>query len=131
MKAINKVRITRLFKQLSAKNINLTDLDQAEQRASFLKERGEDFKTLVAMCRDSIKGRYELDKWSVSVVVGTILYVVSPLDAIPDLVPVLGWLDDVTIVGYAINKLSNEIIRYRNFQAENLIKVEATKSEKQ
>lgn len=64
------------------------------------------------MCKDTLAGRYKMNKWNMSVIVGTILYVVSPLDAIPDVVPLLGWLDDVTIVGYAISKLSDEMKRY-------------------
>ncbi|MBL9084238.1 MAG: DUF1232 domain-containing protein [Planctomycetales bacterium] len=30
----------------------------------------------------------------------TVLYVLSPLDFIPDVIPFLGWLDDVGVLGY-------------------------------
>jgi uncharacterized membrane protein YkvA (DUF1232 family) len=29
-----------------------------------------------------------------------VLYVLSPIDVIPDFIPVLGWLDDVGVLGY-------------------------------
>ncbi|MGO1244836.1 MAG: YkvA family protein [Sphingobacterium sp.] len=118
MKKLNKERMFRLFRQLSSKDINGEDLDQAEKRVSFLEERADDFKVLIAMCRDSIGGRYKINKWNLSIVVGTILYVVSPLDAIPDIIPFLGWMDDVTIVGYAISRLSSEIVKYRAFKKQ-------------
>lgn len=115
MKKINTERMFRLFTQLSSKNITDEDLHKADSKVSFLEERADDFKVLIAMCRDSIAGKYKINKWSLSIVVGTILYVVSPVDAIPDFLPLLGWMDDVTIVGYAIKRLSSEITKYRAF----------------
>lgn len=29
-----------------------------------------------------------------------ILYVLSPIDFIPDVIPVIGWLDDIGVIGY-------------------------------
>ncbi|MBK4737469.1 YkvA family protein [Noviherbaspirillum pedocola] len=33
------------------------------------------------------------------------LYVISPIDLIPDAIPVLGWLDDATLLGFGIPAL--------------------------
>jgi len=33
----------------------------------------------------------------------TVLYVLSPLDLIADFIPVLGWVDDVVIVSFAVS----------------------------
>ncbi|NQD70684.1 DUF1232 domain-containing protein [Sphingobacterium shayense] len=121
MRKINTQRMFRLFTQLGSKNITGEDLDRADDKVSFLEDRAEDFKVLIAMCRDSLAGRYTINKWSLSIVVGTILYVISPLDAIPDLVPILGWMDDVTIVGYAIKRLSSEITKYKDYKKSSTI----------
>ena len=34
-----------------------------------------------------------------------VLYVLSPIDLIPDTIPVLGWIDDIVITTYAIRFL--------------------------
>lgn len=39
-------------------------------------------------------------------------YVVLPADAVPDLVPVLGWLDDVGVVAAAFAFLSRDMKRH-------------------
>jgi uncharacterized membrane protein YkvA (DUF1232 family) len=51
-----------------------------------------------------------------AIIVGAILYVVSPIDAIPDFLPIIGWIDDIAIVGLAMNKLSNLIAEYKRFK---------------
>ena len=42
----------------------------------------------------------------VAVVVGGILYTLSPLDLIPDVIPVIGWLDDVGVIAFVIGYLN-------------------------
>ena len=86
---------------------------QAEAKARNLGSYMDDFNVLIAMCRDTIIGKYKMDKWNLSIIIGTIVYVVSPIDAIPDFILVGGWIDDVAIVGYAIRKLSTEMEQYK------------------
>jgi uncharacterized membrane protein YkvA (DUF1232 family) len=38
-----------------------------------------------------------------------VLYVLSPIDLIPDTIPVLGWIDDVAIVSFAIRFLLDKL----------------------
>jgi len=43
------------------------------------------------------------------VVVGAVAYLLMPIDLIPDLVPVLGWLDDVGAIGAALAFLARDV----------------------
>lgn len=47
--------------------------------------------------------------WRKLVVVGAVAYVLLPIDLIPDLVPVLGWLDDIGAIGAALTFLSRDV----------------------
>ena len=38
-----------------------------------------------------------------------VLYVLSPIDLIPDTLPILGWIDDVAIVGFGIRWLLSRL----------------------
>lgn len=37
-----------------------------------------------------------------------VLYVISPIDAIPDVIPVIGWLDDIGFLGFAATMLISD-----------------------
>ncbi|MFN3135206.1 MAG: YkvA family protein [Candidatus Kryptonium sp.] len=47
-----------------------------------------------------------------AIAIGALLYFILPLDSIPDLSPIIGFLDDIGIVAMAVKYLSNEIKRY-------------------
>lgn len=117
MKKLYLKKAIALFTAYKASSLSKEDLKGAEGKAVHLNERGTDFSLLLDMMRDVMAGRYKMDKWNMSIIVGTILYVLSPIDAIPDVIPVAGWLDDITIVGYALSKLSDEIKKYKAYIA--------------
>lgn len=63
-------------------------------------------------------GRYMTDPsashWGKLLVVGAAAYVVMPADAIPDVAPIIGWLDDAGVVGIAVAFLSRVLGEYRD-----------------
>ncbi len=41
-----------------------------------------------------------------------VVYVVSPVDLIPDVMPVIGWLDDLGVVGLAVGFITRDISKF-------------------
>ena len=37
------------------------------------------------------------EKWIVLILVLALLYIISPVDVIPDVIPVVGWADDLAV----------------------------------
>ncbi len=109
-------RALLLFNTFKNRKLTNEDIEIAEGKAQHLEGKTNEFKLLISMIKDTFSGRYKMNKWNMSIIVGTIVYVISPIDAIPDIIPVLGWLDDASIVGFAISKLADEVDRYRKFQ---------------
>ncbi|UTC63851.1 DUF1232 domain-containing protein [Treponema sp. OMZ 788] len=44
--------------------------------------------------------------------IGALVYLVSPIDAIPDLIPVLGLTDDVGVITAAVGALADALSKY-------------------
>jgi Protein of unknown function (DUF1232) len=45
-------------------------------------------------------------KWKRAIIaILAILYVISPLDLIPDVIPVIGWLDDLGVLAWAARQI--------------------------
>jgi uncharacterized membrane protein YkvA (DUF1232 family) len=47
-------------------------------------------------------------------VFATVLYVLSPVDLIPDAIPIVGWLDDVGVMSLAVAWMWKVVARYRD-----------------
>jgi len=44
--------------------------------------------------------------------IGALVYVISPIDAIPDVIPVLGLTDDAAVIMAVVAMLGNELRKY-------------------
>ena len=75
-----------------------------------------DLELMSRYVQDIIKGNYK--KYSGSMLtlsVASILYVVSPLDIIPDFIPFTGYVDDISIVTWALTRLAAELEQYKQW----------------
>ncbi|MGR5988415.1 YkvA family protein [Bacillus sanguinis] len=65
------------------------------------------------------KGEYrEIPKKALLAIIGAILYFVSPIDLIPDVILGLGLVDDVAVISLAIKQVSDEIEKFKEWKNE-------------
>lgn len=86
--------------------------------APLLGEYIADVQDIVAMLGDYYHGRYK--KLPFAVLAGSlaiVAYLVSPIDLIPDGVPVLGFIDDALIINIVLELcVDTELRRYRRWR---------------
>jgi uncharacterized membrane protein YkvA (DUF1232 family) len=75
-----------------------------------LKSYIDDLKLAYKMLRDP---KFQIEKETKVVLIIALLYVISPIDLIPDAIPFLGMVDDVLVAGYALKQAATELERYR------------------
>jgi uncharacterized membrane protein YkvA (DUF1232 family) len=75
-----------------------------------LKAYVDDLQLAYRMLRDP---NFQIAKATKTVLIIAFLYLISPIDLIPDAIPVLGLVDDVLVAGYALRQASAELERYR------------------
>lgn len=73
--------------------------------------------TIVRLVRSFISGEYRNIATS-TVISGlaVLLYVISPIDLIPDFIPVVGFLDDLSLVSWFVGKFQGEITKFRDWE---------------
>jgi uncharacterized membrane protein YkvA (DUF1232 family) len=70
-------------------------------------------KLLVSMLRDYKDGKYDdVPSFTIGAIVFVLLYVIMPIDCIPDLIPGVGLIDDAIVVATAWAMFSVDIERY-------------------
>lgn len=72
--------------------------------------------TLGRMARAVKNGEYSLTTPQVAMIVGTLTYVVSPIDAIPDPILPFGLADDAALVAGTVAALAVEIASFRDWE---------------
>ncbi|MBF0240354.1 MAG: DUF1232 domain-containing protein [SAR324 cluster bacterium] len=111
------------------KTVDTSDLEKAAQQGweriielgnntpEPLKQLWNDIQWMVDLIKDYWDGTYREIPWaSLAAIVAAIIYFVSPLDAIPDFIPVIGYLDDATVIGFALAMVKEDLLQYKKWK---------------
>jgi len=72
-----------------------------------------DIKLMFSLIRDYWNGRYRTVPWkTIAAVAGALLYVMNPLDLIPDLIFGFGFLDDAGVVALCLKWVEADLHKY-------------------
>jgi uncharacterized membrane protein YkvA (DUF1232 family) len=93
------------------------EIDRKLESQHALKALLERAKLLLSMIRDYAAGRYrEVPYWVIGAAAFALLYVLSPVDLIPDLIPGIGYLDDAAVVALCLKMIETEFAKYREWK---------------
>lgn len=111
----NKERLNHLLR-VSADKIK--EVNVRNIKNSSLVER---VRVLIRMVRAYASGRYRgIKVTNLLLLVAAIVYFVTPLDFVPDFIPITGFVDDFTVVLWVYGKLQEEIDAYLAWENEQL-----------
>lgn len=89
----------------------------AGSRSEALTEVLDDLTTMIRLVRAYARGDYrEIPLDNLVLIVAALVYVVSPLDFIPDVIPGLGFTDDVAVVVWVVKKIRDELPAFRAWE---------------
>lgn len=98
--------------QVIAAATELLKSAKANELPDFIRSRLEGLDNLLAMLNDE---GFHLDGEDREHIVRALVYFIDPADAIPDHVPVLGYLDDAIMIELCLRALHNELEAYEDF----------------
>ena len=113
-----------------AKNVTEDDLQKVLDKQKELEDKFKgngplgrfvaDLKLLFAIIKDYVNGDYrEIPWWSIAAIVAALLYVLSPIDLIPDFIPVIGSVDDALVVAACLAMVETDLHEYKDWKIKN------------
>jgi uncharacterized membrane protein YkvA (DUF1232 family) len=96
---------------------NERDIDKKMAGQKALKALLEQGRLLLSLVKDYVTGAYrEVPYWAIGAAALALVYVLSPIDAIPDIIPGLGYLDDATVLAFCLKLVESELARYKEWK---------------
>jgi uncharacterized membrane protein YkvA (DUF1232 family) len=82
-----------------------------------LKKYWDDVCDVFSLLKDRVTGVYTETPWStIAALTGALLYVLTPLDLIPDFIPLAGFVDDAAVFAFVLTFAQGDLVRYREWK---------------
>jgi uncharacterized membrane protein YkvA (DUF1232 family) len=102
--AAKKEEISRLVQEALVK---------AEKRRGRIARVWEDLQALVRLLKAWRRGAYPVVPWRTIILgVAALIYFVDPFDLVPDFIPVVGYLDDATVIAFVIESIRRDLDKF-------------------
>lgn len=75
-------------------------------------------QTIIRLLESWLSGDYkEISVKTLALFIAAILYFLNPFDVVPDVIPAVGYVDDVSVVAWVIKPLNDEVEKFREWEA--------------
>lgn len=111
----NRTRLVLLVGQIGRK------ISGVENKGKVAQEAKEKMLTLGRLLQAYASGRYQQLGWRPLVTIAAaVLYFINPADIVPDIIPVSGLVDDLSILVWTYQSLQIEIDKFLTWEKSNL-----------
>lgn len=81
---------------------------------------GYKFTTLINLVKAYAKGEYrDVSTRSIISIIAAFIYFISPIDVLPDFIPLLGFADDIALLSYVISTIRGELEKFELWALNN------------
>ena len=116
-------KIDRTFFKKGIDSVTDTDLNTVLEKKNQLFEKlkhpswkiyKDKIILMFQMLRDVKQKTYPETPWkTLASIIFTLLYLINPLDLMPDFIPIIGYLDDITVLGFALKLIDKDLESYK------------------
>jgi uncharacterized membrane protein YkvA (DUF1232 family) len=128
-RTISEDRARRIVND-GAKKVTVEDVNKVVMQADDIQRKFfgngplsrfiSDVKVMISLVRDYWSNTYrEVPWWTIAAVVAALLYVLSPVDLIPDFIPFFGLLDDAAVVSVCLLLVEQDLNKYKLWKNSN------------
>ena len=118
------------FVQQGAQKVTETEVETVVNKAEEIQKKFrsggplgrfiEDGKLGIAVVKDYWSGHYrQIPYGSLAAIVFTLIYVLNPFDLMPDMLPIVGQVDDALVFGACLFLVEQDLHRYKKWKLES------------
>ena len=123
----SKPKVTKKYFEEGAGRVTDEDVRTVTEKADEIEDKFksdrllgryiEDGRLLISMVKDYWNGNYKNVPWfTIAAAVFSLLYVLNPLDIIPDFIPLIGWIDDIAVITIAVKMIEKDLQTYKSWK---------------
>ena len=93
-------------------------MTERARKSGVLSEMADTISDFFGMVRDYASNKYtEVPIRTIAAIVGALAYFISPIDLIPDFIPVLGLTDDAAVLALCLKMCRDDVLEYRKWKS--------------
>jgi uncharacterized membrane protein YkvA (DUF1232 family) len=101
----------------AARELEKDALSKIREHSEALGDALDDLLTLIRLIRAYATGDYrEIPVRTIAAAAAAVAYFVMPIDAIPDFIPVAGYIDDVAVILLVVDAISRNLDDFREWE---------------
>lgn len=129
MKSSNKKQNNKVdenFVKKGIESVSNTDFDTVFDRKDqlFAKINHPEWKKykqkiilMFQFLKDVKQKKYPETPWkTLAAMIFTVLYIINPLDLIPDFIPIIGYIDDLAVFGFVLKLINKDLESYQKWK---------------
>ncbi len=119
--------VNRTFVEKESASIGIDDVCDISNRgkeiktkvnkSNMLKRYLDDIFTLISLLTDYVKGNYRNIPFKIiAAITFALVYILNPIDLIPDVIPGVGMIDDVAVLTICLNLIKKDLLAYKQWK---------------
>jgi uncharacterized membrane protein YkvA (DUF1232 family) len=123
-KQIDKTFVINQSKKINGEDVNRIVRDEEKIktvcRKGILKRYLGDIVTLITLLNDYVRGNYKKIPFKIIAAIAfTLVYILNPVDLIPDVLPFVGQLDDLAVLTVCLTLIEDDLTEYEVWKASS------------
>ena len=116
----SKKKAKKLIQDIDKMDIFLERLERKLALIPVIGEGLSELPALVSLVKAYVNKKYtDIPIGSIIAIIGALIYFLSPVDLIPDIIPAIGLVDDAAVIALALKLVHDDVAEYKAWRDAN------------
>ena len=113
----NEVEAAEIIQDVDKTKDFLLKLEEKLKDIPLVGDALSNVPTLISLVRDYVNKEYpDPPVGTIVAIVAALLYLLAPVDLIPDVIPGIGYLDDAAVIAFCLKQVGDDVVAYKQWR---------------